>query len=115
MKRSGNKTHNAPTKVNPQPPHPPMTLAQKLEMLNPNAAGLDAASEERGVCVPEDRAENNVRRFGAFPQDLDVSAAWLTAWGAPPWRWNPRAFTGFPCSRFRKRRASRCVWSMPES
>ncbi len=30
---------------------------QQLEMINPNAAGIDVASEEMWVCVPEDRAD----------------------------------------------------------
>ena len=81
MKRSRKKTNNVPTKVNPKPPHPPITLAQKLEMLNPNAAGIDVASEEHWVCVPEDRAEPHVRCFGAFTHDLYVIADWLTTCG----------------------------------
>lgn len=81
MKRSRKKTNNVPTQVNPKPPPPPITLAQKLEMLNPNAAGIDVASEEHWVCVPEDRAEPHVRCFGAFTHDLYVIADWLTTCG----------------------------------
>jgi transposase len=50
---------------------------QKLEMINPNAAGIDVASEEMWVCVPADRAEFNVRKFGAFTCDLYEIADWL--------------------------------------
>jgi transposase len=50
---------------------------QKLEMINPNAAGIDVASEEMWVCVPADRAELNVRKFGAFTCDLYEIADWL--------------------------------------
>lgn len=48
-----------------------------LSMINPNAAGIDVASEEMWVCVPADRAEPNVRRFGAFTADLEAIADWL--------------------------------------
>jgi transposase len=57
---------------------------QRLEMINPNAAGIDVASEEMWVCVPEDRVdqpEGNVRKFGAFTCDLYAIAEWLTACG----------------------------------
>ena len=53
-------------------------------MLNPNAAGIDVASEEMWVCVPPDRAkeqESNVRKFGAFTCDLHAIAAWLSECG----------------------------------
>jgi transposase len=48
-----------------------------LQMINPNAAGIDVASEEMWVCVPADRATPNVRRFGAFTADLEALADWL--------------------------------------
>ncbi len=50
-----------------------------LQMINPNTAGIDVASEEMWGCVPADRAEPNVRRFGAFTADLEAIADWLTA------------------------------------
>ncbi len=57
-------------------------LKQKLELINPNAAGIDVASEEMWVCVPPDREkekENNVRKFGAFTCDLYAIVDWLSA------------------------------------
>jgi hypothetical protein len=50
-------------------------------MINPTAAGIDVASEEMWVCVPEDRADQPIRRFGAFTCDLIAIADWLTACG----------------------------------
>jgi transposase len=79
MKTSRKNTNSAKTKVNRKHIRPKVTLAQKLDMLNPNAAGIDIASEEHWVCVPEDRAENHVRRFGAFTRDLYAIADWLKA------------------------------------
>jgi transposase len=56
-------------------------LEQKLEMLNPNAAGIDVASAEHWVCVPQDRAEQPIRRFGTFTCDLYAIADWLKECG----------------------------------
>ncbi len=52
-------------------------LEQQLEMINPHAAGIDVASEEMWVCVPGDRAETPVQKFGAFTCDLYAIADWL--------------------------------------
>ena len=50
-----------------------------LEIVNPNAAGIDAGSEHHFVSVPEDRCEEPVRTFGTFTSDLHAIADWLTA------------------------------------
>jgi hypothetical protein len=52
-----------------------------VDMINPNAAGIDVASEEMWVCVPANRAVQNVRKFGACTDDLDAIADWLSACG----------------------------------
>ena len=39
------------------------------ELLNPNAAGMDIGSGEHWICVPPDRTQQNVRRFGCFTPD----------------------------------------------
>jgi hypothetical protein len=48
-----------------------------LEQINHNAAGIDLGGAEHWVCVPSDRAENNVRRFGCFTPDLMAMVDWL--------------------------------------
>lgn len=48
-----------------------------LEEINQNAAGIDLGSGEHWVCVPTDRADKNVRRFGCFTPDLIAMADWL--------------------------------------
>jgi len=48
-----------------------------LERVSLNAAGIDIASEEHWVCVPPERTENNVRKFGAFTSDLHEISRWL--------------------------------------
>lgn len=47
------------------------------EQINQNAAGIDLGSGEHWVCVPADRANKNVRRFGCFTPDLFAMADWL--------------------------------------
>lgn len=56
-------------------------IASHLEQLNHHAAGIDLGSAEHWVCVPEDRAEQNVRRFGCFTADLIAMADWLIECG----------------------------------
>jgi transposase len=51
----------------------------KLDIVNPNAAGIDVSSTEMQVCVPEDRDGDNNRCFGAFTCDLHQISAWLKA------------------------------------
>ena len=78
MKTSSKKRSKSPKKVNKKRTRRKKSLLeQKLEMINPDAAGIDVASEEMWVCVPQDRAENNVRKFGAFTCDLYAIADWL--------------------------------------
>ncbi|HYH07133.1 MAG TPA: IS110 family transposase [Thermoanaerobaculia bacterium] len=50
-----------------------------LEIVNPNAAGIDAGSEQHLVSVPEDRSDEPVRTFGTFTRDLHELAEWLQA------------------------------------
>ena len=53
----------------------------ELMEVNPDAAGIDIASTEYQVCVPEDRAEDNNRRFDCFTCDLHKIAKWLKECG----------------------------------
>jgi transposase len=53
----------------------------KLEIVNPNSAGIDVSSTEMQVCVPEERDGENNRRFGTFTQDLHLISDWLKACG----------------------------------
>jgi len=48
-----------------------------LVVVNPDAAGIDAGSEEHWVSVPEDRSDEPVRCFGTFTADLNALADWL--------------------------------------
>ncbi len=48
-----------------------------FEILHPNAAGIDIASQMHYVAVPTDRDEQSVRKFGSFTEDLHEMARWL--------------------------------------
>jgi len=48
-----------------------------FEILHPNAAGIDIASQMHYVSVPTDRDEQSVRKFGSFTEDLHDMARWL--------------------------------------
>src|SRR5260370_37958168 len=48
-------------------------------VVNPDAAGIDAGSEQHWVSVPEDRDDQPVRAFGTFTEDLYALADWLVA------------------------------------
>jgi transposase len=49
----------------------------ELLIVNPDAAGIDVASTEYQVCVPEDRDVDHNRRFDAFTCDLKAIVQWL--------------------------------------
>ena len=52
-----------------------------IMVVNPDAAGIDAGSDQHWVSVPEDRDEQSVRAFGTFTEDLYALADWLVACG----------------------------------
>jgi transposase len=51
----------------------------KLEIVNPDEAGIDVSSTEMQMCVPENRDGDNNRKFGTFTEDLHLISAWLKA------------------------------------
>jgi transposase len=53
------------------------TMIGPLEIVNPNAAGIDAGAEEHHVSVPEDRCDKPVRKFATFTADLKALVDWL--------------------------------------
>lgn len=56
-----------------------MKKATKIEfqLVHPNAAGIDIASDVHYVSVPADRDELPVRNFGSFTENLHEIAHWL--------------------------------------
>lgn len=48
-----------------------------MDIINPDAAGIDIGSEIHYVCVPQRRSEQNIQKFKCFTQDLHILARWL--------------------------------------
>lgn len=61
--------------------HRAIPKLESLKQIKLNAAGIDIGDEEIWVCVPEDRTQEPVQRFGTFTHDLLAIAAWLKACG----------------------------------
>ena len=79
----------------------------------PDAAGIDIGAEEVFVAVPPDRAAEPVRSFETFTRDLHEMADWLQSCGVRTVAMESTGVSGFRCSRFSRRAASRCFSSMP--
>ncbi len=62
-------------------PIPVPASSAALNVVNPDAAGIDVHSDMHMVCVPADRDANPVRQFGANTADLHEIVAWLKKCG----------------------------------
>lgn len=56
-------------------------VKREMPLLNENAAGIDVGANQHYVAVPAARAEQTVRCFGAFTEDLQALAKWLQQCG----------------------------------
>ena len=56
-----------------------MRVTSEMTKINPDVAGMDLGSAEHWVCVPSDRADENVRRFGVFTEDFRKLSDFLRA------------------------------------
>lgn len=65
----------------PVPKKIKVTTTNALPVLQPNAAGIDIASPELLVGVPQDRDAQPVRAFSTCTQDLHALADWLQECG----------------------------------
>src|SRR5450755_2901481 len=52
-----------------------------LEIVHPDAAGIDVGGSEHWVAIRPDRDEEPVRCFGTFTADLHAMARWLVEKG----------------------------------
>jgi hypothetical protein len=89
---------------------------QKLEVLRPDAAGIDCGAEEHYIAVPPDRVragEPTVRCFSAFTEGLDAAVDWLKACRISTVAMDQRESIGLPCTRSWKQPASKCIWLTP--
>lgn len=54
---------------------------QRVEIVHPNAAGLDSGAREIYGCLPPDRPGDVIKVFGTFTPDLNALADWLVSHG----------------------------------
>jgi predicted nucleic acid-binding protein len=59
----------------------PKKRGPRLEVTNPNAAGIDIGCASHYVAVPADRDDEPVREFSSFTVDVHKLADWLQACG----------------------------------
>ena len=70
-----------------EPKGKPQRSAQKkldgkaLEIVHPDAAGIDVGGSEHWVAISPDRDSEPVRRFGCFTADLREMGRWLVETG----------------------------------
>ena len=60
---------------------PETAAARSMQVMHPDAAGIDIGSESHWVAVAADRAAEPVREFGSFTGDLEKLADWLKSCG----------------------------------
>ena len=59
----------------------PKAGRSKLEVMYPDAAGIDVGGASHYVAVPNHAAEETVRNFGVYTRDLNEMADWLQSCG----------------------------------
>lgn len=52
-------------------------IKNEMTVINPDTAGIDVASDSHWISVGSDRAEKNVRQYGAYTRDLNAIVSWL--------------------------------------
>src|SRR5262249_49364644 len=83
-----------------------------LEVVHPEAAGIDIGNESHYVAVPPTRDSQPVRRFGCTTAELKMLAEWLKQCGSARWRCNLRGCIGSRSSTSWKRPGWKSIWSM---
>jgi hypothetical protein len=69
-----------------------------LEVVHPDAAGIDVGNESHYVAVRPDRDPESVLRFACFTADLYRMRSGCEVVALRLSRCNQRVFTGFPCT-----------------
>ena len=65
------------TKIKSKPKQAKVPSLAKMDVVHPQAAGIDIGSREIWVSLPPDRAGETVRCFGTFTPDLESLVHWL--------------------------------------
>ena len=59
----------------------PRAVRPKLEVMYPDAAGIDVGGASHYVAVANHAAQESVRKFGCYTRDLNALADWLQECG----------------------------------
>jgi len=89
---------------------------QKLEILRPDAGGIDCGAEEHYIAVPPDRVragEPTVRRFSAFTEGLDAAVDWLKDCRISTVAMESTGVYWIALHQKLEQPASKCIWSTP--
>ena len=89
---------------------------QRLEILKPDAAGIDCGAQEDYIAVPPDRVsagQPTVRCFSAFTEGLDAAVDCLKHCPVSTVAMESTGVYWIPYTRSSKKPASKCIWSTP--
>ena len=81
-----------------------------LEVIHPDAAGIDIGNESHYASVPPSRDSQPVRRFGCTTAELKAMAAWLEQCRIRTAPCNPRACIGSRYTTFWHKLVLKCTW-----
>src|SRR3712207_4504836 len=76
----------------------------------PHAAGIDVGAQEIGACVPNGKAQQRVRTFGAYTTALQTLAAWRVACGSQPGALESPGVSWMPLCEELEARGRQCGW-----
>jgi hypothetical protein len=81
-----------------------------LEVLHPDAAGIDIGNESHYVSVPPSRDSQPVREFGCTTAELKAMAAWLKQCRIRTVAMQSTGCIGSPYTTFWNKPVWRCTW-----
>jgi hypothetical protein len=84
-----------------------------LDIMHPDAAGIDVSGHEHWVAVSPDRDADPMRRFGCFTADLREMARWLTEKGVRSVAMQSTAYPRCRCWKSWSSTDWKSIWSMP--
>ena len=81
-----------------------------LDIMHPDAAGIDIGGSEHWVAISPERDPEPVRCFDCFTADMERMAVWLIDAECVAWPCSRPECTGFRFSRFCNSGDWRCIW-----
>ena len=91
-------------------PDKPKVDWRALDIVHPDAAGIDIGGSEHWVAIGPDRDPEPVRRFDCFTQDLQRMADWLISRGVRSVAMQSTGGIGLRCLKYCNSAAWRFSW-----